>query len=226
MSSIFRASPRPSGRSEDLASNGRWSAVDPRSRTRRSRRRRAAPASFRSRGAISRACRCARPDRRRRRRGRAQSDATSSYLTIGTEGDQVSALEDALGIPADGYFDEAAASAVRGYQSENGLASTGSWDPRRAARSVRVGGPARRRPVGVEHLGGGNGHSIRSPSASRAATPRPSQGRPVPRQVPVLPRDLERDRRHWRPRRRAGVAGRPAPQLFAQSGTSPWPNCG
>jgi hypothetical protein len=125
---------------QDLASSDRWTDSTERSRARRitaaiKRRRR-----LRSRGAVlSLAAVLALSATGAGLAGATTGSAggggasTSTYLAEGSSGPSVSAVEQALGLEADGYFDGRTTKAVRGFQSDNGLTVDGIVGPETSA---------------------------------------------------------------------------------------------
>ncbi len=227
---ISGASPRPErSPGEDLAFSDRWSRS-----TQRSQRRRSASATqrlrrFRSRGAVFAGVAVLAVTGAGAGAAGAQSDATSSYLTTGSSGSQVSAVEDALGVPADGYFDERLANAVRGFQSENGLAVDGIVGPETSA-ALGTGGA----PSGAAAPSGGGTSSSGNATLDQIAQCE-SGGDPTA----VSPDGQYRGKYQFTRETWAALGGTGDPaaapesvqdelaaQLLAQSGTSSWPSCG
>ena len=141
---------------------------------------------------------------------------------VRTSGSSVAALQQALGIPADGIYGPQTRKAVRRFQRANGLAVDGIAGPQTLAAlgltaAQLVGAAATRRPC-----------SRRSRSASRAAT------RPPSRADRRYFGKYQFSRATWR---RMGGRGNPArapeaeqdqraAMLYEQEGTRPWPVCG
>jgi peptidoglycan hydrolase-like protein with peptidoglycan-binding domain len=159
--------------------------------------------------------------------GVATGQSSGSYLTTGSEGSEVSAVEEALGIPADGYFDERTYRAVVDFQRENGLAVDGIVGPETsAALGLSSGAPATAPSDG--------GSSSASPQLEAIAQCE-SGGDPTAVSADGLYRGkYQFTRETWES---LGGTGDPAAapesvqdelaaQLLSQAGTSPWPNCG
>ena len=141
----------------------------------------------------------------------AQSSGTGSSA-VRSAGAIVAALQSALGITADGVYGPATRRAVRNYQRNQGLAVDGIAGPVTLSHLGLAGSATR--PATQPASGGGSGTAPNATLAKIAqceSSRQPDRGLrvgPVPREVPVLPRDLARVRRHGRPRRRArGRAG-------------------
>ena len=194
---------------EDLSSHVPWLESKRRSRARRAEarkvrsrdRRRRTGARRRRRVSLTFAAGGALAQSRRRARARVRS-----------AGSTVAALQSALGITADGIYGPQTRRAVRNYQRNQGLAVDGIAGP---VTLARLGLSGSRR---AEAAGSVRGQR-RAPSATLAKIAQCESGGdptavsavgPVPREVPVLARDLARVRRHGRPRRRPG-RGRAGP---------------
>ncbi len=163
------------------------------------------------------------------------SGYAGSYLTVGSEGDSVSAVEQALGLSADGYFDEATARAVRNFQSENGLAVDGvvgpetsgalglgssgaSTDTSSSSASSESSGSTGAASGALEQIAqcesGGDPTAVSSDGTYRGKyqfsqeTWTAMGGSGDPAAAPEAEQD------------------RIAAELYAQSGTSSWPSCG
>jgi Transglycosylase-like domain/Putative peptidoglycan binding domain len=226
---ISGASPRPErSPGEDLAFSDRWTRS-----TERSQQRRSASATwrlrrFRSRGAAFAGAAVLAVTGAGAGVAGAQSDS-SSYLTTGSSGSQVSAVEEALGVPADGYFDERLANAVRGFQSENGLAVDGIVGPETSG-ALGLGGAPAEAPASP---GGGTSSSGNATLDQIAQCE--SGGDPTAVSADGQYRGkYQFTRETWAA---LGGTGDPAAapesvqdelagQLLAQSGTSSWPSCG
>ena len=158
---------------------------------------------------------------------------SGTYLTVGSDGEQVSALEEALGVPSDGYFDEATARAVRNFQSENGLSVDG------------IVGPETSGALGLGSSGGSTSSATSSGSSGSAGDETSaaleqiaqceSGGDPTAVSADGTYRGkYQFSTETWQA---MGGSGDPASapeaeqdriaaELYAQQGTSPWPNCG
>ena len=141
----------------------------------------------------------------------AQSSGTGSSA-VRSAGSTVAALQTALGITADGVYGPNTRRAVRNYQRNQGLAVDGIAGPVTLSHLGLAGSAARARHAA--RLGRWQRHRAeRHAGQDRPVRVlrQPDRGlrvRPVPREVPVLARDLARVRRHRRPRRRPrGRAG-------------------
>lgn len=217
---------------EDLASSGRWGESIERSRARRavaaiSRRRR-----LRSRGAVLSAVAVLAVSGAGAGVAGAQSDG-GTYLATGSSGSQVSAVEEALGVPADGYFDERLARAVRNFQSENGLVVDGIVGPETSAALGLAAAPAE--PAAPSGGSSSSGSSSSGNATLEQIAMCESGGDPSAVSADGTYRGkYQFSRETWAA---VGGTGDPAAapesvqdelaaQLLAQSGTSPWPSCG
>jgi hypothetical protein len=211
---------------EDLTSSGRWQESIARSRTRRRAATRRRQRTFRSRGAMLSAVAVLAVSAG----GAGVASAGSGYLTLGSEGEQVSALESALGIPADGYFDETTARAVRNYQSENGLSVDGIVGPETSgALGLGSGGTG-----ATEASSGSSGSGGAASGTLEQIAQCESGGDPTAVSEDGTYRGkYQFSMETWKA---MGGSGDPAAapeaeqdriaaELYAQSGTSPWPNC-
>lgn len=216
---------------DDLAFSDRWGESIERSRTRRmasaiKRRRR-----FRSRGAVMSAVAVLAVSGAGAGVAGAQSVEGSIYLASGSSGSQVSAVEEALGVPADGYFDKQLTNAVRGFQSENGLMVDGIVGPETAGALGLTSAPAE--PTAPS---GGGGSSSSSGNATLEQIAQcESGGDPTAVSADGQYRGkYQFSRETWAALGGSGdpaaapesVQDEMAAQLLAQSGTSSWPSCG
>lgn len=209
----------------DVSSSDRWIQSIRRSRTRRAaaykRRRR----RLRSRGAVLSLAAAFAVSAVGA--GVATGQSSGAYLTTGSEGSEVSAVEEALGIPADGYFDKQTHQAVIDFQSENGLAVDGIVGPETsAALGLSSAAPA--------PAPSGGGSSSASPQLEAIAQCE-SGGDPTAVSADGLYRGkYQFTQETWQS---LGGTGDPAAapesvqdelaaQLLSQAGTSPWPHCG
>lgn len=215
---------------EDLARSDRWRKSTERSRARRlatavRRRRR-----FRSRGAMLSlsAVMALSAAGAGVASGQSGEAVTQSYLTTGSEGPEVSAVEEALGVPADGYFDEQLYRAVRDFQTENGLLIDGIVGPETSgALGLAAPAPA---PSAPSSGGSASGNATLDSIAQCE-----SGGDPTAVSADGLYRGkYQFSQETWEA---MGGTGDPAAapeatqdeiagQLYAQSGTSSWPSCG
>lgn len=156
---------------------------------------------------------------------------TGTYLTVGSEGEAVSALEQALGVSADGYFDEATARSVRNYQAENGLSADGIVGPETAgALGLNSGTGAAGTGESSSDSSGGGATSATLEQIAQCE----SGGDPTAVSADGQYRGkYQFSMETWRA---MGGTGDPAAapeaeqdriaaELLAQSGTSSWPNC-
>jgi peptidoglycan hydrolase-like protein with peptidoglycan-binding domain len=161
----------------------------------------------------------------------AQAGSESTYLTTGSSGSQVSAVEEALGVPADGYFDKQLASAVSSYQSENGLAVDGIVGPETGAALGIAGAPAEST---VPSESGASSSSTGNATLEQIAQCE-SGGDPTA----VSADGQYRGKYQFTQETWAALGGTGDPasapesvqdelaaQLLEQSGTSSWPSCG
>ena len=166
---------------------------------------------------------------------------TTSGSSSATGGVSVSAIQRALGLPADGVYGRKTKAAVRRFQRRHGLDVDGVVGPATlaalglSADSTDDGdatdsaerGPARR--TGERHGHGRRDRGAREDRPVRVGRHPAaiSRRRPVPRQVPVRPGDLGA----------MGGTGDPAAapeaeqdriaaKLYAERGAAPWPVCG
>jgi peptidoglycan hydrolase-like protein with peptidoglycan-binding domain len=223
--------PGASSPGEDLATSGRWRQSIERSRARRlaeavKRRRR-----FRSRGAIlsMAAVMAVGAVAAGVATGHTGTVPTGTYLTTGSEGSAVSAVEEALGVPVDGYFDEQLYGSVRSFQTENGLLVDGIVGPETSGAlglSAPAAAPAPTAPSESSASGdpaleaiaqcesGGDPSAVSSDGTYRGKyqfsqeTWESLGGTGDPAAAPEATQDEL------------------AAQLYAQSGTSAWPSCG
>ncbi len=214
---------------EDLATSGRWRQSIERSRARRlaaavKRRRR-----LRSRGAILSMTAVMTVGAVAAGVATAQSGAVpaGSYLTTGSEGSAVSAVEQALGVPVDGYFDERLYRAVTDFQTENGLLVDGIVGPETSG-ALGLSAPA---PAPTEP----SSSSSTADPALEAIAQCESGGDPTAVSSDGSYRGkYQFSQETWES---LGGTGDPAAapeatqdelaaQLYAQSGTSAWPSCG
>jgi Transglycosylase-like domain/Putative peptidoglycan binding domain len=220
---------------EDLAFSDRWGESIKRSRRRRiataiKRRRR-----FRSRGAVMSAVAVLAVSGAGAGVAGAQS-ADSTYLAAGSSGSQVSAVEQTLGVPADGYFDEQLTKAVRGFQSENGLAVDGVVGPETAgALGVASASPEAAPSESAAPSSGGGSTGASGNATLEQIAQCESGGDPTAVSSDGQYRGkYQFTRETWAA---LGGSGDPAAapeseqdemaaQLLAQSGTSSWPSCG
>lgn len=215
--------------SDDLALTDRWTRSIQRSRTRRrvaaaARRRR-----FRLRGAatsLAAVVALSATGAAGVAVGQSGDVATGTLLTVGSSGDAVAAVEEALGLSADGYYDRATARSVRDYQAENGLLVDGIVGPETSA-ALGLAGSA---PAQSSGSGGG---STASPTLQAIAECE-SGGDPTAVSADGQYRGkYQFSRATWR-----GLGGKGDPaaapewlqdrmalKLYRQSGTAPWPNC-
>ena len=152
-------------------------------------------------------------------------ERASSSASVRSTGSSVAALQSALGVAADGVYGPQTRAAVRRFQRSRGLAADG------------IAGPVTLAALGLSgrttSSGGGSAPSGSSSSTlaeDRRMRVRREPGRrlalrPLPREVPVLARDVARPRRQRRPcrglRSRAGphrrkAARRPRHRALAQ----------
>ena len=221
--------PNPGGSppAEQLASSDRWGQSIARSRGRRAATARTRRRRFRSRGAVLSLVAALAVSAAGA--GVASGQGSSSYLTTGSEGPAVAAVEEALGIAADGYFDKQTYQAVTGFQTENGLSVDGIVGPETsAALGLSDAAPAE------QSAPSSGGSSSASPELEAIAQCE-SGGDPTAVSSDGLYRGkYQFSRETWEA---LGGTGDPAAapelvqdelagQLLAQSGTSPWPNCG
>jgi peptidoglycan hydrolase-like protein with peptidoglycan-binding domain len=212
---------------EDLAASGRWGESIARSRSRRRAAARQRRRSFRSRGALVAVAGALVLSAG----GAGVASADSSYLTVGSEGDQVSAVEQALGLPADGYFDEGTARAVRNFQAENGLTVDGIVGPETSgALGLSSGGAS-----SESTSSSGGSASTDASAALEQIAQCESGGDPTAVSADGQYRGkYQFSMETWQA---MGGSGDPAAapeaeqdriaaELYAQSGASPWPNCG
>jgi hypothetical protein len=214
---------------EDLAASDRWRHSTERSRARRlasavKRRRR-----FRSRGALLSLAAVIAVSAAGAGVATGQSGAVPSgtYLTTGSEGSAVSAVEEALGVPVDGYFDEQLYRTVRSFQVENGLLVDGIVGPETSG-ALGLAAPA---PAPATPTGG----STSGDPALEAIAQCESGGDPGAVSADGQYRGkYQFSQETWES---VGGTGDPAAapeatqdelaaQLYAQSGTSAWPSCG
>jgi hypothetical protein len=212
---------------EDLAESTRWQESIARSSWRRREAAKRRRRTFRARGAVLSAI------------GVLALSATGAsvagagysgtYLTVGSEGEQVSAVEQALGITADGYFDEATERAVRNFQAENGLSVDGIVGPETSgALGLSTGG-------GAATSSGTSGYADGASSTTLEQIAQcESGGDPTAVSSDGQYRGkYQFSMETWRA---MGGTGDPAAapeaeqdriasELLAQSGTSAWPSC-
>ncbi len=160
--------------------------------------------------------------------GAVAHDRASTSAAVRSAGSSVSALQSALGIPADGIYGPQTRAAVRRYQRAHGLAVDGIAGPVTLASLGLSGSGSRttKRPAGT---------GVSAPSAILAKIARcESGGDPTA----VSPDGRYRgkyqfSRATWRALGGRGdpaaapeaLQDRLAAKLLASSGTSPWPNC-
>ena len=162
------------------------------------------------------------------------STYTGTYLTVGSEGEAVTAVEQALGISADGYFDEATARAVRSYQAQNGLSVDGVVGPETAgALGLSSGSDTTGTAESSSGSTGGSTGGATSATLEQIAQCE-SGGDPTAVSADGQYRGkYQFSMETWQA---MGGSGDPAAapeaeqdriaaELLAQSGTSPWPNC-
>jgi peptidoglycan hydrolase-like protein with peptidoglycan-binding domain len=173
--------------------------------------------------------------------------SSSSGASSGASGASVSAIQHALGLPADGIYGPRTRAAVRRFQRRHGLAVDG------------VAGPQTLAALGLSGGSGAGGDSGSSASGASGSGTGGSAGGSGSAGAPSASATLERiaqcesggnptavsadgqyhgkyqfDQATWE---RLGGTGDPAAaseaeqdriaaKLLAQSGTSPWPNCG
>jgi peptidoglycan hydrolase-like protein with peptidoglycan-binding domain len=214
---------------EDLATSGRWRQSIERSRARRLaaavKRRR----SLRSRGAIlsMTAVMTVGAATAGVATGHSGTVPAGGYLTTGSEGSAVSAVEQALGVTVDGYFDERLYRAVRDFQTENGLLVDGIVGPETSG-ALGLSAPA---PAPTEP----SSSSSTADPALEAIAQCESGGDPTAVSSDGTYRGkYQFSQETWES---LGGTGDPAAapeatqdelaaQLYAQSGTSAWPSCG
>ena len=142
---------------------------------------------------------------------------------VQSAGSSVSALQQALGIPADGIYGPQTRRAVRAFQARNGLVVDG------------IAGP---QTLGALGLSSGGGESTSSGSSASAVLERISEcesgGDPTTNTGNGYYGKYQFSRATWR---RMGGSGNPAhaseaeqdqraAALYAREGSEPWPNCG
>ena len=142
---------------------------------------------------------------------------------VQSAGSSVSALQQALGIPADGIYGPQTRRAVRAFQARNGLVVDG------------IAGP---QTLGALGLSSGGGESTSSGSSASAVLERISEcesgGDPTTNTGNGYYGKYQFSRATWR---RMGGSGNPAraseaeqdqraAALYAREGSAPWPNCG
>jgi hypothetical protein len=142
---------------------------------------------------------------------------------VQSAGSSVSALQQALGIPADGIYGPQTRRAVRAFQARNGLVVDG------------IAGP---QTLGALGLSSGGGGSTNSGSSASAVLERiaecESGGDPTADTGNGYYGKYQFSRATWR---RMGGSGNPAhaseaeqdqraAALYAREGSAPWPNCG
>lgn len=214
---------------EDLAFSDRWGRSIERSRTRRiagavKRRRR-----FRSRGAMLSLTAVMAMSAIGAGAAVGQTGGTT-LITQGSQGDQVSAVQSALGVSQTGTYDSATARAVRAFQGENGLVVDGIVGPETSA-ALGLGGAA---PAGDGSDRGNEASGGASPELEAIAQCESGGDPSAVSSDGQFRGKYQFSRETW-----AGVGGTGDPaaapesvqdelaaQLYAQSGTSPWPNCG
>ena len=213
---------------EDLSNHVPWLESKRRSRARRAEARKA-----RSRD-------------RRRRTGAIVAAASLTFAAGGalaqsggagssavrSAGSTVAALQSALGITPDGVYGPNTRRAVRNYQRNQGLAVDGIAGPVTLAHLglASSGSGAATRPstsdVGLRHRAERDAGEDRPVRVLR----QPGRGlveRPVPREVPVLARDLAEYGGTGDPAAAPEAEqDRIAAALLAARGTQPWPVCG
>lgn len=224
------------GHEQDLAYSSRWGESIERSRDRRTtaatRRRR----RFRSRGAVMSAVAVLAVSGAGAGVAGAQSGG-GTYLATGSSGSQVSAVEEALGVPADGYFDEGLARAVRNFQSQNGLVVDGIVGPETSAALGLAGGPVE--SSAPSNGGSSSGSSSGGSSSGNATLEQIAMCESGGDPTAVSPDGTYRGKYQFSRETWAALGGNGDPaaapesvqddlaaQLLAQSGTSPWPSCG
>ena len=221
--------PNPGGPppAQQLASGDRWRHSIERSRDRRATAARTRRKRFRSRGAVLSLAAAFAVSAAGA--GAASGQSSSTYLTTGSEGPAVAAVEEALGIAADGYFDERTYRAVTSFQTENGLAVDGIVGPETSA-ALGLSSTAAEEPSAPSS----GGSSSASPQLEAIAQCE-SGGDPTAVSSDGLYRGkYQFTQETWEA---LGGTGDPAAapesvqdelaaQLLAQSGTSPWPSCG
>jgi peptidoglycan hydrolase-like protein with peptidoglycan-binding domain len=156
-------------------------------------------------------------------------------LTRGSQGSEVTAVQEALGLTADGYYDASTVNAVRGFQAENGLLVDGIVGPQTSAAlglggaPVEAGGAAA--PAGAEASAGVT-------SSGNATLDQIAQCESGGDPTAVSADGLYRGKYQFTYETWHALGGtgdpaaapeaeqdRLAAQLLAQSGTSPWPSC-
>lgn len=225
------STPDPGTRSpgEDLAASDRWRQSLARSRERRRATHRGRRRRFRSRGAILSlsavlAVSAAGAGVASGQSGDAGGD---TYLTTGSEGSAVSAVEEALAVPVDGYFDEKLYRAVRSFQQRNGLLVDGIVGPETSA-ALGLAAPA---PAPATSASGG---SSSANATLEAIAQCESGGDPTA----VSADGQYRGKYQFTQETWEGLGGTGDPaaaseavqdqlaaHLYAQSGTSSWPSC-
>jgi peptidoglycan hydrolase-like protein with peptidoglycan-binding domain len=154
----------------------------------------------------------------------------TTLITQGSQGDQVSAVQSALGVSQTGTYDSATARAVRAFQGENGLVVDGIVGPETSA-ALGLGGAA---PAGDGSDGGSEASGGASPELEAIAQCESGGDPSAVSSDGQFRGKYQFSRETW-----AGVGGTGDPaaapesvqdelaaQLYTQSGTSPWPNCG
>lgn len=222
--------PGMSSPGEDLAASDRWRQSLARSRARRRASHRGRRRRFRSRGAMLSASAVLAISAAGAgvASGQSADVAGGTYLTTGSEGSPVSAVEEALGVPVDGYFDEKLFRAVRNFQERNGLLVDGIVGPETSA-ALGLAAPAQA-PASSSSGGSSSGNATLEAIAQCE-----SGGDPTAVSADGQYRGkYQFSQQTWQA---LGGTGDPAAapeavqdelaaQLYAQSGASSWPSCG
>ena len=154
------------------------------------------------------------------------SPAGSIALSVGSQGAAVRALQQALGIPADGIFGPQTLAAVRGYQRSHGISVTGIAGPVTLS-SLGIAGQAAQARAASSSSGTGTTTLARIAQCESGGNPAAvsASGR--------YRGKYQFDRATWRA---LGGTGDPAKapealqdqlaaKLLAARGTAPWPAC-
>ena len=159
--------------------------------------------------------------------GAVANDRASSSTAVRSAGSSVSAVQSALGIPADGVYGPQTRAAVRRYQRAHGLAVDGIAGPITLASLGLAGSGTAAKPSGTR---------VTAPSAVLAKIARcESGGDPTAVSADGRYRGkYQFSRATWRAMGGTGdpaaapeaVQDRLAAALLAARGTAPWPNCG
>jgi len=161
--------------------------------------------------------------------GAVAHDRASTSAAVRSAGSSVSALQSALGIPADGIYGPQTRAAVRRYQRAHGLAVDG------------VAGPVTLASLGLSRSGSGR---ATKPSGTRVSAPSAVLAKIAACESGGDPTAVSADGRYrgkyqfsratWRALGGTGdpaaapeaVQDRLAAALLAARGTAPWPSCG